>query len=148
MFGWLFGKKKADAAITEEGKVTPLSGEQLHQLMQGIFSDIAESGDLDARYIDWLESEEDCNDLGPDDPLIYVWNEGIIDGGLGYSLSINMPRLSRYIEVYLHPADPYFVEVARTLGGHLSDTSRSSMDATIQKTGAMPSDICAGLLAE
>jgi hypothetical protein len=148
MFGWLFGKKKPDEAINEDGIVTPLSEEQLHQLMQGIFSDIAEAGDLNPRYIDWLESEDDCSDLGPYDPLIYVWNEGIKDGGLGYSLSINMPRLSRYIEVYLYPADPYFVDVARMLGTQLSDTSRSTMDATIQKTGAMPSDICAALLTE
>lgn len=152
MFKWLFGEKtqneSGQALKTPTKKDFPQTEEQLHLLRQQIWHDLQKDYGLDPHYIDWLETEEQCNLSSDDLPLIYVWNEQITDEGhLSYSLSINSKWVRETVEQYVHDLDPYFDDVRLRVLSELSQVSRRSMDTTIQKTGMPPSMICEGLHA-
>lgn len=113
-----------------------------HELIGGLIQSFINNGDFDPVFIFGIEREEEADALEWESlPLIYLWNEHLVNGDVRFSLSVNGPLVGAMLEAVMPRENPRFSALRDSAMEAIRDLSLRSVLSTCSKTGMKPSEL-------
>ena len=113
-----------------------------HEVIGGLIQSFINNGDFDPVFIFGFKREEDADALEWERlPLIYLWNEHLVNGDVRFSLSVNGPLVGAMLEAVIPRESPRFAPLRDNALETIRDISLRAVLETCSKTGMKPSEL-------